>query len=196
MPLTILVRVPIDLTPPVSEDEKRQICIPTPLIALFLQSMDITEFFSRIREGNLESIRKGVGENPELLHATDSRGATPLIMAAYYNHIPVVRYLLDQGARIDEKDGSGNTALMGVCFKGYEEMAKVLIEAGADINARNGMGGTCLIFAVTFNREGIAALLIDQGADINAVDAQGKTALYHARTQGLQNLVALLEEHS
>jgi ankyrin repeat protein len=195
MPLKISARGSTDRLP-LFQKEKRRIFIPNALIPVFLPSMETTEFFSRIREGNLESISKGLEANPELLHTKDPRGATPLIMASYYDHRDVVRLLLSKGARIDEKDGSGNTALMGVCFKGYEEMAKILLEAGADVNARNGMGGTCLIFAVTFNRENIAKLLITHGAKLDAVDAQGHTALYHARTQGLRNLVSLLENIS
>jgi len=155
--------------------------------------MDSTQFFSQIREGDLEGIRKSLEARPELLRARDPRGSTPLILAAYYDHLDLVRLLLERGTPVNEMDGSGNTALMGVCFKGYEKMARLLIGAGADVNARNGMGGTCLIFSVTFNRPEIARLLLEAGADTSARDAEGKTALDHARAQGLTDLVSLLE---
>jgi ankyrin repeat protein len=155
--------------------------------------MDSTQFFNQIRNGDVEGVRQSLKTNPGLLQSRDPRGSTPLILAAYYNHLEVVRLLLEQGAPVNETDGSGNTALMGVCFKGYAEMASLLIEAGADVNVRNGMGGTCLIFSVTFNRPEITRLLVKAGADPSARDAQGKTALDHARDQGLADLVPLLE---
>lgn len=155
--------------------------------------MDSTQFFGQIRAGDLEGARQSLQAQPGLATARDSRGSTPLILAAYYNHLDLVRLLLGQGTPVNEMDGSGNTALMGVCFKGYEEMARLLIGAGADVNARNGMGGTCLIFSVTFNRPEIARLLLEAGADASARDAQGKTALDHARDQGLSELIPLLE---
>ena len=165
-------------------------------IPLFLQRMETMDFFNQIRDGNLEAIRKSMETQPDLVHARDQRGSSPLIMAAYYNHEEVVDELIDKGAPVDDRDGSGNTALMGVCFKGYEGMARRLVEAGADVNARNGMGGTCLIFAVTFNRIGIARLLVECGADVQALDTQGHSALYYARTQGLDSLLPLLEHKS
>lgn len=155
--------------------------------------MDSTQFFGQIRAGDVEGTGRSLEANPGLLRARDPRGSTPLILAAYYNHLDLVRLLLERGIPVNEMDGSGNTALMGACFKGYAEMVRLLIEAGADVNARNGMGGTCLIFSVTFNRPEIARLLIGAGADATTRDAQGKTALDHARDQGLSDLVPLLE---
>lgn len=155
--------------------------------------MDSTQFFGQIREGDLEGVRQSLMAHPGLLQTRDPRGSTPLILAAYYNHLDLVSLLLEQGAPVNETDGSGNTALMGVCFKGYADMARLLIGAGADVNARNGMGGTCLIFSVTFNRPEIARLLLEAGADASARDTQGKTALDHARDQDLTELIPLLE---
>ncbi len=154
--------------------------------------MDQEVFFNAIRQGDLEVVRTQLEKNPELIGNRDQRGSTPLILAAYYNHGPVVAYLLRKGAPVDEKDSSGSTALMGACFKGYVEIAQQLIAAGADINSSHPMGGSCLIFAVSFKQEAIARLLIAQGADLNGKDARGLTALDHAKMQGLKQLEALL----
>lgn len=163
-----------------------------PIIATFM-GMDSTQFFGQIRSGDLEGARQSLKSHPDLVSTRDPRGSTPLILAAYYDHKDLVRLLLENGAPVNEVDGSGNTALMGVCFKGYAEMAQILIGAGADVNARNGMGGTCLTFSVSFNRPEIVRLLLEAGADASVRDAQDKTALEHARNQGLAEMVALLE---
>jgi ankyrin repeat protein len=159
-------------------------------------TMETSEFFNGIREGNLERTAALLEAHPDLLNSRDQRGSTPLILAGYYNQAEVVRLLLDKGVPVDEKDGSGNTALMGACFKGYAGIAEILIDAGANVNERNGMGGTCLIFAITFNREPMARLLLEKGARADAKDPEGKTALDHARSQGMHSLIPILEAQS
>ncbi len=151
-------------------------------------------FFDHIRKGELSAVERLLDRHPELVRVQDSRGSTPLILAAYYNQGDIVDALLKKGADVNAKDGSGSTALMGACFKGYDEVARKLIRAGADINTRNVMGASCLIFAITFKREEIAKLLISEGADTSARDARGHTAVDHARMQGLHSLVNLLEK--
>ena len=68
--------------------------------------MDQELFFNAIRQGDLEVVREQLEKKPELARNKDQRGSTPLILAAYYNHGPVVAYLLEKGAPVDEKDGS------------------------------------------------------------------------------------------
>ncbi|MGB5229059.1 MAG: ankyrin repeat domain-containing protein, partial [Eudoraea sp.] len=106
----------------------------------------IPTFFNEIRIGNIDVVRELVTEFPELVNSVDQRGSTPLILATYYDHREMARFLLDRGAKIDAKDASGNTALMGTSFKGLVEIAKDLINRGANVNERNTMGATCLIY--------------------------------------------------
>jgi len=149
-------------------------------------------FFNAIRQGDLKEVDKALKENPKLVHIRDQRGSTPLILAAYYNHGPIVQSLLAHGAAIDEIDGVGNTALMGVCFKGYVEIAEQLMKAGANVNTTNAMGASCLIFAITFNQTEIARLLLAHGADVDIRDARGNTALDHAKMQGFSHFEEIL----
>lgn len=153
------------------------------------------EFFNAIRSGNLEGIQKVLTSVPELLNAIDERGSTPLLLATYYGHMEVAKYLLDSGAEVDAKDSSGNTALMGVCFKGYENIAALLVNAGANVNHVNSMGATSLIYAASFNKIGIAKILLDNGANINTKDARGNTALENAQMQEAKEMVELLQQY-
>ncbi len=154
--------------------------------------MEQESLFNAIREGNLDTVRDLMERSPGLINASDQRGSTPLILAAYYNQAPIVDYLLEKGAGVDETDGAGNTALMGCCFKGYTEVAGKLIEAGADVNKLNSLGSSCLIYAVTFNQLEIARLLLKNGADRHVKDAKGLTAIDHAKMQGFSHFRPLL----
>jgi ankyrin repeat protein len=123
------------------------------------------------------------------INATDSRGSTPLIIAAYHNNAEAAKVLLDAGAATDLQDSMGNTALMGVCFKGYTAIAELLLQYNASVDLPNGNGATALSFAATFNHAGIIRLLIEHGADKNLRDRFGKSPVDYARIQ--ENIDAL-----
>mgnify|MGYP000654266558 FL=1 len=147
--------------------------------------MERTLFEQALRSGDLNGIKGAIFMHEDWLNEKDQRGFAPIVIAAYYDHKPIVEWLIDQGADIDAKDGSGNTALMGACFKGYHEIAALLLKKGASPNAVNFNGATALIYACTFNQPAIAQLLLEHGAEPDHEDLSGLTALDHARNQGL-----------
>ncbi len=155
--------------------------------------MEKTEqFFVEVRKGNLRAVEQLVNNDRSLVHIRDQRGATPFILASYYGHAEMAAFLLDNGADINETDGSGNTALMGICFKGHTDIAKLLLEKGAEVNHINAMGATGLIYAATFKQLEIARLLLRYGANSSIKDPKGNTALDHAKMQGASPLIELL----
>ena len=87
----------------------------------------ITDFFNAIRAGDKEEVARFLAETPDLLQAVDSRGSSALILATYYDHLPMAKWLLEKGATVNFTDASGNTALMGVCFKGSVPLVQLLI---------------------------------------------------------------------
>jgi hypothetical protein len=61
---------------------------------------------------------------------------TPLMGAAMYNRVSVVRALLHAGASPNIADGNGTTPLALASVFGYAEVVGALLAGGADINAR------------------------------------------------------------
>ena len=106
-------------------------------------------------KGNLALVRR--------LHAAgaalDGPGWTPLIYAATGGHEPVVRYLLDQGARIDATSPNGTTALMMAVREHRIEVADLLLARGADPLRRNDAGLSALQYAEQGNETELAARL-------------------------------------
>ncbi len=117
------------------------------------------ELFNAARTGNIEVLSLFASDAPELLGAKDERGFTPLIMAAYYDQLEAVKFLIKAGVNVNAQDDAGNTALMGVAFKNYEAIAKCLVEAGCDARIANYGGKTALDFANMFGNSNLAALL-------------------------------------
>ena len=53
-------------------------------------------------------------------------GSTPLMGAAFYGHLEVVKYLREHGAKLDVVDGRGRTAISRVQTAGRLEIASFL----------------------------------------------------------------------
>jgi uncharacterized protein len=158
--------------------------------------MNESAMFDACRRGDLEEVRSLYATDPDLIHLTDVKGFTPLIIAAYNNHSDTTEFLLEKGADADAQDNAGNTALMGVSFKGYTHIAVQLLEAGADVNLRNGNSAPALTFAATFGHLRIAELLLQNGADSSLADARGKTPFDHARIQENEAMMELIQRYS
>jgi len=56
------------------------------------------------------------------------------------NNESVVKYLIDKGADVNQKNKDGDTPLMVYCKLNNEYMVKYLVERGADINLKNNQG--------------------------------------------------------
>ena len=108
-----------------------------------------------------------------------ARFDTLLHIASEHGKLPVVKYLLEQGASIDVVNCCGRTALMvGII---YNNIIKCLIDAGANVNLQDKSGSTPLILAVlSFASVPVLELLLQAGADARIADYHGYTAVHYA----------------
>jgi hypothetical protein len=124
----------------------------------------------------------------------DSRGFTPLILAAYDGQGGAVEALIKAGADACKPDlNQGNTAQMGVAFKGDDRIAARLLKEKCDVNARNKAGQTALMMASLFGRAAQIDMLIEAGADKALVDSSGRSAASVADAQGNQSVARKLD---
>jgi len=86
------------------------------------------------------------GANPNI-HEPDEDGSTPLMIAAYYDHMNIMEKLLAYGADINARDYTGINALfyvrMGVA-KERLPLIKWLVEHGIDVTVRHKDGFSIL----------------------------------------------------
>ena len=119
--------------------------------------MDNDPIYEFARSGNMDGLRSAVSD--QNLDKKNSKGHSPLMLAAYNGHFEAAKFLLQLSADPDSKDPHGSTILMGVAYKGNVEIAKLLLRYGADPLAANDKNQTAIQFARMFGRKEIAETL-------------------------------------
>lgn len=99
-----------------------------------------------------------------------------LSYAIEYNKAVSAKFLIDNGADIEKRDGT-KTPLMFTARYNNKYIAEMLIEAGADINVINNDRNTAFHYAAKYNNFDLLRYFYDQGAKINIPNEDYWTAL-------------------
>ena len=126
--------------------------------------------------GHLDVVKLVVGINKELLERWNQRRTTPLMRACQEKHPHVVKFLCEQGVRVNEKNLQGMTALMLASQRGHTEICEYLVQRGADLNAITEQGSTSLILACKRQHLQTVEVLVRAGAELYIKDGRGRTA--------------------
>ena len=130
---------------------------------MFVRMNSSERLFEAIRSGDTAAVQRLLADEPQLVHARDRRGSTPLVLAAYLDRLACCRLLLAAGARPDAKDAAGSTPLMGASFRGHAAVVAYLIEQGAGVNVAGPDGMTALRFAEMGGHAELIELLKTKG---------------------------------
>ena len=137
-------------------------------------------------------------------------GATPLVLAANYASVDMIRALVASGAdvRLAAKDGttpliaaaSSDRRRQGVLAASRQQVSpagesqgleavKLLLDLGADIQAANRTGDTAIHVAASGQLNTIVQLLAERGARLDVKNERGQTplALASARRRGARD---------
>ena len=93
---------------------------------------------------------------------------SPLVKAAFCNHVDVVRLLLEFRAEVDRRDRWGMTPLIAAAKEGHDECVRVLLDAGAAVDGSEETGRRALYYACYEGYTSTAQLLLARGADVSA----------------------------
>ena len=80
-------------------------------------------------------------------------------MEAAQHSLPVIKFLIANGAEVNATDALGETALIMAARAGNEDIVKTLIKARANVNAKDAEGRTALSSAHQLGYTGISQLL-------------------------------------
>ncbi|MCY8232250.1 suppressor of fused domain protein [Priestia endophytica] len=132
--------------------------------------------FGSVREGNLNEVIRLIEEYPKALHASNHpSGETLIHVAAQYNHIDILEYLVEKGLPLDctlNHEGLiWETPLHYAAMSRAYEVVNWLLDQGADINAGHKSKysqSTPLIKAAAWGDLEMVKLFVDRGANIHA----------------------------
>lgn len=139
--------------------------------------LGMTTLQCAFRKSNEGMIRLLLGKGA-VIDKQDRRIA--LHLAAEENSEAVIRWMLEEGAKIHEKDGNGRTALHVAAKRNEEAVVRLLLKNGAEIQEKDDVGRTALHFAAETNSEAVIRLLLEKGAEIHEKDNWGCTPLHLA----------------
>ena len=123
------------------------------------------------------------------VHAPNTRGHTPLHVAARRGATDTAQLLLDHGAAAAARDGGGATPLHHC---GDRDTCALLLAAGAELEAADSEGRTPLHSAAWRGQLEVARVLLEAGARVNAANDRGQRPLHLATMRGRRGLVVLL----
>jgi hypothetical protein len=116
------------------------------LVAVVGQAMSI---WDAAQSGDLAEVERLVGQDPSLLDARGADGPTALMWASIKGHVGVVRWLVDKGAGLNEREDFGATALWFACGHARIPVVTLLLESGADPTIAVEDGTTPLMVALS-----------------------------------------------
>ena len=92
--------------------------------------------------GDLQSLKREIEKDKNLLYVKDSLGRSLLYLSARNGYFNLTEYLLKKGSDINEVQSTGSTALHGAAFYGQELVIQLLIEHGINTKIKNQFGST------------------------------------------------------
>ena len=151
---------------------------------------DPVAYGNRVESGDIGQLREwlAAGLDPDYLA---DRIGTGLMIAAWYDNLPMMELLVARGANVNKANAIGEQALMHAAWKGNTNAVKWLLSKGARINSEP-LRWSALHYAVFGGHDKVAALLLDNGADINARSTNGSSVLMMAVYEGHEGLVKQL----
>ena len=80
--------------------------------------MSFTDIKKAIIANDLNRVKALVEEDPEIVHVTNSAGEGPLYMASHFGHLPIIEYLVEHGANIDQKENRNDWTALNLAVHG------------------------------------------------------------------------------
>lgn len=146
-----------------------------------------------VKEGDVEGVARMLDEDPRLL-SSEWLGCTLITQAAIWDHVSLVRLLLERGAEVDRGNTFGNTALHVAAQRGHEEMVSILLTNGALVSRKGYLRKTALMYASEWGHAGVVQLLLRYmgGHGLDETNEHGCTAIWFACLRGDPDIVRTL----
>ena len=144
---------------------------------------DFPEIVMAAYKGDLEQVKKYYYYDNYSLDSTQ-HGMTCLMTAIMSHHFEIVKFLVDNDAKLEIEDEYKQTAMHYAVKHANENALNYLIAKKAKMNNKDVTGYTPLMNAVALDNRGFVAILLKKGADDTIVSFRKETALEIANRLG------------
>jgi len=172
---------------------KRAILFAVPIILYITLVASAETVVEAAKNGDWETVKSILEQDPSKLNATDEDRYTPLHWACMRAHWGVAEYLIEKGADLNVIGGDGGTPLNWCVHHDNVEIVKLMIEKGAKLNIQNQWGMTELHTAIWRGCIHVVEYLLDHGSDPAIKTNEGWTAMHYAFRSGHDNIIDLLK---
>jgi ankyrin repeat protein len=159
------------------------------VVACLRRHVVTLDIFEASALGERDRVSALLETDPHLANAVAGDGFGPLGLASFFGHEPVVRQLLEHGAKVDEASSNAMHVmpLHSAAAARSVPIARLLLERGAPVDARQGggsLGFTPLMEAAFNGQAEMVETLLGHGAHPGLRDEESRTAADHARARG------------
>ena len=118
------------------------------------------------------------------------------MLACQKGFLPVVKCLIDRGAKVEGRDRFKRTPLIHACMYGNAHIVSFLLRLGANANVFDSSSNTALHYAIAYGWYFCVRLLIEAGANVNCTNCWQTTCLEAGFSKGHYGICDyLLTEH-
>jgi len=147
--------------------------------------------FASLR-GNIDIVDYLLQNGADISAKTDNNRGVMLLSG----QLEMLKYFMDRGFSIDEKDQDGNSLLHMALFRRNPEMIGQLISLGIDINSVNNFGATPLMNSVFRGDPSLTEMLLKAGANPDIIDNRGSSALSESIRSGKSAILQLMLQYN
>ena len=148
------------------------------------------ELHDAVLRGYLPEVKRLVEEEKSDMNLR--YGDQSLLMIAARNHnLPVVKYLVEQGADMGAitNDHDNSVLLVAVWYHDDVEVPQYFLDLGVDIEETNSRGHTALHCAAHCGHIKTLLLLMSYGANLYARDSRGRLPIDLAKTEEIKQAI-------
>eukprot|EP01117_Protostelium_nocturnum_P005261 TRINITY_DN1913_c0_g1_i2.p1 TRINITY_DN1913_c0_g1~~TRINITY_DN1913_c0_g1_i2.p1 ORF type:complete len:370 (+),score=133.53 TRINITY_DN1913_c0_g1_i2:94-1203(+) len=153
----------------------------------------MNELFEWIEREDEESIKKSIEKDNAIINRKrDQDHLTPLMMACLCGKESIIQFLLQNGAKMEERTPNGNTALHWAATVGQSSIIGLLTECETSKIEIDVTNHNPLMFASMKGHLNFVEELLRRGANVNHKNKHEMTALFCASIQGHVEVLNLL----
>lgn len=160
---------------------------------------DVSHLYTWLARTSPTSIYRRLTEDPSILKATNSSGATAMMAAFQGTTVPVIRWMIGQGAKLNlvERVNKADIPMMlAAALNADTGPMEFLKGQGQSVDAAtSGVKQTALQIALQSDHVANAVWLLRNGAKPNLTDSQGNPPSFYAMAATSPTVMDLLKQY-